>query len=154
MDNQTVINLLMDYRSYKFALMNLGGVRGQLTGDESGYIMRRVYDERTPFRLSNHDIDYDRDRYGRIITTLESAVEFVLSDDQRSIIRMKYMDRNTLNLSEIADKLHKDRKTVSTQHKKAINRLSKALVPFKKDYMEITNLDHMFDSKWVYREPA
>ncbi|WP_054954968.1 sigma factor-like helix-turn-helix DNA-binding protein [Paenibacillus dakarensis] len=153
MDNQTVINLLTDYRSYKFAVMNLGGIRKEVSGDE-GYINRRIYEERTPFRLSNYDKDYDRDRYGRIITTLESAVDFVLSDDQRSIIRMKYMERNTLNLSEIADRLHKDRKTVSTQHKKAINSLAKALVPFKRDYMEITNIDHMFDAGWEYKEPA
>jgi predicted DNA-binding protein YlxM (UPF0122 family) len=154
MDNQTVIKLLTDYRSYKFALMNLGGLRERSNGDEDRYLMRRVYDERIPFRISNYDSGYDKDRYSRVITTLESAVEYVLSDDQRSIIRMKYMERNKLNLSEIADRLHKDRKTVSSQHKKAINSLSKAMLPFKKEYMEIENLDHMFDPNWAYMEPA
>jgi predicted DNA-binding protein YlxM (UPF0122 family) len=139
MDNNTVIKLLADYRSYKFALMNLGGEQ------ESRYTNRNVYAERKPLHISNYNTWYDRERYTRVVGLLESAVDFVLSDEQRSIIRDKYMERNRLNLGEIADKLHKDRKTVSTQHKKAINSLCKALLPISQDYMEINNLDHMFE---------
>jgi len=113
-----------------------------------------VYDERIKSRISNQDRTSDQSRYSRIVTLLESAVDFVLSDEQRTIIQLKYMERNKLNLSEIADRLHKDRKTVSTQHKKAINSLSKAMMPLRQDYMEITNFDHMFEPGWVYKEPA
>lgn len=51
MDNQTVINLLTDYRSYKFALSNLGVA----DFSDDRYLKRGVYDERVPYRLSNYD---------------------------------------------------------------------------------------------------
>lgn len=143
MDNNTVIKLLADYRSYKFALMNLRAVGAE--GEEARYTNRNIYAERKPLYISNYNTGYDHERYSRVVGLLESAVDFVLSDEQRSIIRDKYMERNRLNLGEIADKLHKDRKTVSTQHKKAINSLCKALLPISQDYMEINNLDYMFE---------
>lgn len=141
MDNNTVIKLLADYRSYKFALLNLSFEKY----NEQHYTNRKVYSERRPIHISNYNTWYDFERYSRVVELLESAVDFVLSDEQRSIIRDKYMERNRLNLGEIADKLHKDRKTVSTQHKKAINSLCKALLPISQDYMEINNLDYMFE---------
>ena len=152
MDNNQVIKLLTDYRSYKFALNNLGGM--MVDSDMQWMFKLGVYDERIKSRISNQDRTSDQSRYSRIVTLLESAVDFVLSDEQRTIIQLKYMERNKLNLSEIADRLHKDRKTVSTQHKKAINSLSKAMMPLRQDYMEITNFDHMFEPGWVYKEPA
>lgn len=152
MDNNQVIKLLTDYRSYKFALNNLGGMA--VDSEMQWMFKMGIYDERVRSRLSNHDRTSDQSRYSRIVTLLESAVDFILSDDQKTIIQLKYMERNKMNLSEIADRLHKDRKTVSTQHKKALNSLSKAMMPLKQDYMEITNLDHMFDPEWVYKEPA
>ncbi|MNJ56624.1 hypothetical protein D3C77_521830 [compost metagenome] len=148
MDNDKVIELLKNYRSYKFCAMNLG------TDGRSSNSSLPLYSQRKPRFISNHDRTYDGERYGRIIAMLESAVEFVLNDDQRTIVNKKYMERNTLNLSEIAEVLNKDRKTIGTQHKMAINSLSKALLPISEDYMEITNLDHMFISDWEYKEPA
>ncbi|MGR6546280.1 sigma factor-like helix-turn-helix DNA-binding protein [Paenibacillus tundrae] len=152
MDNNQVIKLLTDYRSYKFALNNLGGM--MVDGDMQRMFKLGIYDERIRSRMSNYDTSSDHSRYSRIVTLLESAVDYVLSDDQRTIIQLKYMDRNKLNLSEIADRMHKDRKTVSTQHKKALSSLSKAMMPLKQDYMEITNFDHMFEEGWEYKEPA
>lgn len=152
MDNNTVTRLLTDYRSYKFALMNLKANDKSTKINES--MIRPVYAERIPKRISRYDVLFDEDRYERIITMIESAVEYVLNDDQQFIIKQKYMNRNTMTLCEIADTLHKDRGTVSSHHKKAINKLAKALLPISEDYMEITNFDHMFDSNWVYREPA
>ncbi len=150
MDNNTVTRLLTDFRSYKFAVMNLGPDEREI----SESMIRPVYAERVPLQISRYDKKYDRERYQRIVTMIESAVEYVLNDDQRTIIMRKYMDRNTMNLSEIADALHKDRKTVSSHHKIAINKLAKALLPIGDDYMEITNFDHMFDTNWRYKEPA
>ncbi|MNC22088.1 Sigma-70, region 4 [compost metagenome] len=141
MDNNTVIKLLTDYRSYKFALTNLI----VLDDGDTHHTNRMVYSERIPKFISNYNTWYDRDRYARIVEILESAVDFVLSDEQKQIIRDKYMERNKLTLCEIADKLHRDRKTISSQHKKAINSLSKALLPINKEYMEINNLDFMLD---------
>lgn len=150
MDNNTVTRLLKDFRSYKFALMNLGGASKEAVE----CMVRPVYAERIPKRISRYDTAYDRERYDRIITTVESAVNYVLNDDQRTIIMRKYMDRNTMGLSEIALALHKDRTTVGRWHKEAINKLAKALMPISEDYMEITNIDHMFDPEWTFKEPA
>lgn len=148
MDNNTVIKLLKDYRSYKFCAMNLE------SDGRSGNSSLPLYSQRKPRFISNYDKSYDGERYGRIIAMVESAVEFVLNDDQGMIIKKKYMERNTLNLGEIAEMLNKDRKTIGTQHKMAINSLSKALLPISEDYAEITNLDHMFDPSWEYNESA
>lgn len=150
MDNNTVTRLLKDFRSYKFALMNLGGS----SKEAIECMVHPVYAERIPKRISRYDTAYDRERYDRIITTVESAVNYVLNDDQRTIIMRKYMDRNTMGLSEIALALHKDRTTVGRWHKEAINKLAKALMPISEDYMEITNIDHMFDPEWTFKEPA
>lgn len=143
MDNNMVTKLLTDYRSYKFALMNLGGE----IEEPKVFLNRPVYNERQPRWVSNYDRTYDRNRYGRIVTMIDSAVDYVLSDDQREIIRRKYMERNTMNLSELAECLHKDRKTVSALHKTAINRLAKALLPLGQEYMEIHNLDFILDTR-------
>jgi hypothetical protein len=151
MDNNTVTQLLKDYRSYKFCYMNL-----KISSDDlrENLLSIPLYNQRKPMFLSNNSKAYDRDRYGRIVTLLESAVDFVLDDEQQSIIKLKYMERNTVNLIDIADALHKDRKTIGTLHKAAINKLAKALLPITEDYMEITNIDHMFDPEWQYHESA
>lgn len=147
MDNNTVSKLLKDFRSYKFAVMNLEKEAGECTDT-----LRKVYSK--PMYLSRYNTNYDYSRYERIVSMVEAAVNYVLNDDQRTIIMRKYMDRNTMRLSEIATALHKDRTTVGRWHKEAINKLSKALLPIDEDYMEITNVDHMFNSDWVFKEPA
>lgn len=98
--------------------------------------------------------EWDLNRYSRIVSMIDGAVNEVLSDDQRTVIMRKYLDRNTLTLNEIADVLRKDRSTVSRWHTEAIRRLSIALEPLTRDEKEINNLDHMFDKAWVFRETA
>lgn len=149
MDNNTVIRLLTDFRSYKFAVMNLNKEGGEL---KRTFVP--VYSERKPKYIGRYNITYDQERYTRIVDMVESAINYVLSDDQRTIIMRKYIDRNTMTLSEIADAIGQDRKTVGTKHKSAVNQLAKALLPISDDYMEITNLDHMFDPNWEYNESA
>lgn len=150
MDNNTVTKLLTDFRSYKFALMNLG-VDETVNNPAN---IRPIYSERVPKHISRYDTAYDRERYTRIVTMVESAVNYVLNDDQRTVIMRKYLERNTMNLDEIANILHKHRTTVGRWHREAINKLSKALLPISKDYMEISNIDHMFDPNWTFKEPA
>ncbi|MCM3703817.1 hypothetical protein [Paenibacillus macerans] len=151
MDNNTVTKLLKRYRSYKFAVMNLGLEIDDLINKN---MMRPIYAERVPLFISRYDKTFDRERYSRIVTMIESAVDFVLDDDQRTIIMRKYMDRNTSTLSEIATLLHKDRTTVGRWHKEAINELAIALLPISEEYAEITTFDHMFDPDWTFKEPA
>lgn len=149
MDNNTTTELLKNFRSYKFAVMNL-----QDEGCELSTSGLTIYSDRKPRFISRYDKSYDYARYTRIVEMVESAINYVLNDDQRSIIMRKYIDRNTMGLSEIATALHKDRTTVGRWHKEAINKLAKSLFPIEDDYMEITNVDHMFDAEWMFKEPA
>ncbi|UVI31203.1 sigma factor-like helix-turn-helix DNA-binding protein [Paenibacillus spongiae] len=140
MNHDQVTELLKNYRSYRYAAKNCGEPEGRLPV---------LYSERR--RNLN---GWDQDRYHRIVNMITGAVEDVLSDDQRTVISRKYLDRNTLTLSEIADILHKDRTTVSRWHTEAIRRLTIALQPLSADEREINNVDHMFDPTWKHVETA
>ena len=136
MNHDKVIQLLKDYRCYKFALRNVVAERGDLTE----YTLPVVISERR-----RHSDAWDHVRYTRIVSMLEFAIDDVLSDDQRSVIMKKYIERNPMNINEIAQLTHRDRNTVSRWHKEAIRKLSKALMPLTSDEIEITNFDHMFN---------
>lgn len=130
MNNDQVTQLLKDYRSYRYAAKNCGDTPSWAP---------TLYSER---RTSPNG--WDRSRYNRIVNMIDGAVNDVLSDDQRTVIMRKYLDRNTLNLNEIADVIKKDRSSVSRLHTEAVRKLSVALAPLNDDEQEITNFDHMF----------
>lgn len=138
--NDEVTQLLKDYRSYEFAVRNCGPSEDYLP---------IVYNERR--RNINQ---WDKTRYNRIVNMIKGAVNYVLSDDERTVIMRKYMERNTMTLNEIADVLHKDRSTVSRWHSAAIRKIAIALDPINDDVREIHNIDHMFDPNWTYKEAS
>lgn len=141
MNHDQVTELLKNYRSYEYAAMNCGNP----VGDALSF----VFAERM-----QRPGTWDRTRYNRIVYMIKGAVDHVLSDDQRTVIMRKYLERNTSTLGEIADAIHKDRSTVSRWHTEAIRRLSVALIPLEDKETEITNFDHMFEKGWVFKEPA
>ena len=142
-DNDKVTELLKNYRSYRYAANNcsVGGV--------SPYMAPPLLTQIHNRGIMNM---WDASRYHNIVNMIEGAVNDVLSDDERTVIMRKYLDRNTLNLKEIADVLHKDQSTISRWHTAAIRRLAIALMPLSSDEKEISNLDHMFDPKWEFKE--
>lgn len=134
MTHNQLTEILRDFRSYRYAVHNCGG-------------MHALDDMTLPVVISErrrNPNQWDATRYSRIVSAIECAVNDVLSDDQRTVIMRKYMDRNTLTLNEIADITRQHRSTVSRWHKEALRRLTIALQPFAKDEQEITNFDHMF----------
>lgn len=138
MNNDKVTELLKNYRSYRYAVNNCGpGIEG--------FRLPAVISE----RRVNMNV-WDATRYNRIVNMIDGAVNEVLSDDERTVIMRKYLDRNTLNLNEIATVLHKDRTTIGRWHTAAIRRLAIALQPLSEDEREIHNFDHMFDPNWKY----
>lgn len=141
-DNDKVTEYLKNYRSYRYAADNCGKYYGQ-------YMTAPVLNQRLSRGIMNA---WDSSRYNRIVNMIDGAVNDVLSDDERTVIMRKYLDRNTLNLTEIADVLHKDQSTISRWHKAALKRLAIALMPLSNDEKEISNLDHMFDPTWKYKE--
>lgn len=142
MDNNQVTELLKNFRSYEYAAMMCG---------EPPEVERQplIYTERM-----RNLTTWDQQRYNRIVKLIRGAVDYVLNDDQRTVIMRKYLERNTMSLKEIAAILHKDRTTVGRWHTEAINSLAKALHPMAEEEREINNFDHMFDRDWTFKEPA
>lgn len=141
MNNDQVIRLLIDYKSYKYALKNVGSM-------DTGLPLISAT------RL-NGDL-WDATRYARIVGMIEGAVNELLTDDQRMVIMRKYLDRDSdsVTLKDLADLKHRDRGTIARWHKEALRRLTVALAPLGLDEAEITNVDHMFDPSWRYKESA
>jgi hypothetical protein len=137
MRHDDVTGLLTDFRSYRYAANN-----GADYIDSSLINVPRMYSE----RMKNRNA-WDATRYSRIVNMTQGAVNEVLSDDQRAVISLKYLERNKLSLKEIAAMKKCDPSTVSRWHTEAIRRLSKALEPISEEYREITNIDHMFDAE-------
>lgn len=139
MNHNMVTELLKNYRSYRYAANNY-------KRPESGQRIQMYVNSDRYYSID----EWDHTRYSRIVSMIDGAVAEVLSDDQRTVIMRKYLDRNTLTISEIADAIHKDRTTVSRWHKTALKKLAIALEPLTVE--EINNIDHMFDQSWQFKE--
>jgi DNA-directed RNA polymerase sigma subunit (sigma70/sigma32) len=140
MEHNKVTEILKNFRCYEYAAKNCGEPA-----------------DRLPYAISDrkhmHPDTWDQCRYNRIVTLIRGAVDHVLSDDQRTIIMRKYLDRNPLTLNEISTILHRERTTVSRWHTEAIRKLAIALEPLSDEEAEITEFNHRFDPAWAYHEP-
>ncbi|MCI3922441.1 hypothetical protein MO973_19600 [Paenibacillus sp. TRM 82003] len=136
-DRNKVTELLKNYRSYRYAVSNgiAPHVEDETTGGGGGYGPRIP----TLYRGSWDASTDDYRRYSRAVRLISGAVEDVLNDEEQSIVRYKYMERNTLTLSQIADKMNMSERRVLYLHKKALKSLSYALMFI--DAPEIINLD-------------
>lgn len=137
MNNEDVSEILTNFRSYRYAA-KVGEAEGLLDGAPTLYGDRL----RSPNR-------WDATRYSRIVSTVNGAVDDVLTDEQRSVIMKRYIDRNPLTLGQIADVMHCTRKTVERRHKTALKMLSIALKPLE-EHTEITPFPHRFDPSWTF----
>lgn len=138
-DRNKVVELLKNYRSYKYAVNN--GIAAYQEEDNTGMPFNNSYGPRAPmlFRGSLDASTDDYRRYSRAVKMVEGAVDEVLDDNEQDIIRLKYMNRNTLTLEVISRRKGISEKTVRTTHKRAINKLNMALRFIETP--EIINLD-------------
>lgn len=139
--NEKVTRMLKNYRSYRYAVSN--GIAPYEEGELG--IGCGGYGSRIP-RLSRgttYPSEMDYRAYKRVVQAIDGAVADVLNDDMQMVIRYKYMERNTLNLMQIAEKIHCHERRVKYLHKKALNKLEHALVFV--DEPEIINLDKTID---------
>lgn len=139
MNHDKVTEILKNFRCYEYAANN--------SGRTDMYLPPMLSE-----RIRNPDT-WDWSRYNRIVNMIRGAVDHVLSDDQRTVIMRKYLDRNTLTLNEISTILNRDRTTIGRWHTEAIRRLAIALEPLTEDEAEITTFNHRFDPNWKYKEP-
>lgn len=138
-DRNRIVELLKNYRSYKYAVSN--GISPHVAEDNTGMPFNSSYGPRVPIlrRGSWDGSTDDFRRYSCIVRMIEGAVNDVLSDDEQKVIRYKYMERNTLRLCEIADRIHVNERRAIYLHKKALKSLGQALMFV--DVPEIINLD-------------
>jgi hypothetical protein len=139
MQQAMVMELLKNYRCYEYAAQNCGELP---PGRRPVVISELRYDP----------LAWDQHRYNKIVHMVKGAVEHCLSDDQQTIIRKRYLERNQMTLQEIADFMGLSVPTVSRMHKAAIQRLCIALDPLASDEMEITPFHHMWEG--VIKSPA
>lgn len=140
MTNDQVTELLKNYLCFEYAAKNCGMVDG-------GRIPLVISE-----RMRNPEV-WDQSRYNRIVNMIKGAVDHVLSDDQRTVIYRKYLERNTMTLNQISSVLHRDRTTIGRWHTEAIKKLAIALEPLNHNELEITPFHHRFDPTWAFAEP-
>lgn len=148
MDRDKVTELLKNYRSYKYAVSN--GIAPHQEEDILGMPMSFDYGSRPPSgiygRGSLQGSTNDYRAYKRVVEAIDGAVNDVLGDDEQKVIRYKYMERNTLTLSQIAEgKLYCHERRAIYLHKKALKALALALMFV--ELPEIINLDKHMDKE-------
>ncbi|GAN11062.1 conserved hypothetical protein [Mucor ambiguus] len=139
MNQDKVVEMLKNYRSYKFAISN--GIAGYDPYDNTGMPRGGGYGSREP-RLgggSTLQSEMDYRHYTQIVRVIDAAVHELLDDNQRTVIQRKYMDRNRQTLEQIAEYVDKDARTIRRWHKSALKELSIAFALI--DVPEILNLD-------------
>ncbi|SDX05227.1 sigma factor-like helix-turn-helix DNA-binding protein [Paenibacillus sp. PDC88] len=144
MNKDKVIEYLENFNSYQYAVNSIADERGGPLMPINMVSDRRVLPANR----------WDHRRYTLVVTMVKGAIDTVLSDDERSVIMQKYIDRNKKALHEIARYLHRDRGTISKWHTEALKKLCKALEPLDVEYTDIENIDYMWDPNWEYSEPA
>lgn len=141
MDKNKVIQTLKNYRSYKFAIQN--GIAHSVEDDMTGMPMAFSYGSRPPQlnRGSLMPSINDHNRYRRIVALIDGAMNEVLSDKERMVIKRKYTDQNTTTLFQISQDRDNDERTVGRWHKSALHKLG-IILEFA-DIPEIINLDEI-----------
>jgi predicted DNA-binding protein (UPF0251 family) len=138
-DRNRVVELLKNYRSYRYAVSN--GIAPHVADDTAGMPMGGSYGPRVPSLLrGSWDVPTDDyRRYSRAVKMVEGAVSEVLDDNESIIISMKYMERNSLTLEKIAERTGISERTIKSYHKRALTKLTVCLRFV--DTPEIINLD-------------
>lgn len=143
MNGMELAEMLRNYRSYRYAVNN--GVAPFVEEDMLGMPMNMEFGSRIPKRTGSRGTTLlGREQYNDTVSAmraLDGAIEDVLNDHERDVIRLKYTERNTYTLSVVANKIHVHQNTVTGVHKSALKKLTKALVFV--EVPPIHNLDNL-----------
>lgn len=151
MDRNEIIELLKNYPSYKQAIHNfeshmpepsaaVANYNGMPSGKGAPEFffapVGRMADIGT---LSLLDVkDYQEYKY--IVNVIESTIENVLSDNERKVIKYKWLNRNSISLAKIAIMCDKHENTVKYWHKEALKKLSISFSLMKKPAPKIEQM--------------
>ena len=140
-ERDKVQELLKNYRSYKYAVSN--GIAPFVDEDTLGMPMALDFGSRPPRLMGSRgslvSSTTDFRKYDRAVRMISGAVEDVLDDDEREVVTLRWMERNTMTLERIAERKRVCERTVRTVHKRALNKLTLALRFV--DVPDIHNLD-------------
>lgn len=131
MTRDQITELLKNYRSYKYAVRNY-----EMNHLPAASIANYDFMPRSPgFESSaprnntgitfQDELDYRR--YKRVVDAIDGAVNEVLSDNERVVIKCKWMNPNRINLNDIAQQKGVHPVTVKRWHRDALKALSIAL---------------------------
>lgn len=139
MNHNKITELLKNYRSYRYAVSN-----GIAPHDEEDVLMpfNRTFGPRIPRLHGRGTWDKsitDYRHYSYVVTMIDGAVREVLTDEERKIIELKYLERNPITLERIADRIGYNERTIRRYHKTALKKLTLALGFM--EIPEIINLD-------------
>lgn len=148
--SERITRMLKNYKSYRYAVSN--GIAPYEEGES--IFCASGYGSRPPAGLMGRGSLLpsmnDFTTYSRAVNAIDGAVREVLNDEEQSVIRYKYMERNTLTLAQIADKFNMCERRAQYLHKKALKALTLALKFV--DEPEIINLDAMIDGVKIYKK--
>lgn len=143
MNGMELAEMLRNYRSYRYAVNN--GVAPFVEDDTVGMPMNMEFASRIPRHIGSRGTTLmGQMQYNATVTAmklLDGAIEDVLNDNERDVIRLKYTERNTYTLSIVANKIHVHQNTVTSVHKSALKKLTRALVFV--EVPPIHNLDNL-----------
>lgn len=134
MDRDKVTELLKNYQSYKYAVRMFEesvGIPAPAIAIYDDMPRANGFESRMP--TSNDGLTFadrlDYMEYKTIVNAIDGAVDNVLSDDERRVIKRKWLDRNRTTLYALSIELDKDESTIRRWHKEALRKLSIALAP-------------------------
>lgn len=131
MTRDQITELLKNYRSYKYAVRNYESNHQPDAAIASYEFMPRSPGFESSVPRGNMGLTFqdsiDCQRYRRIVQAIDGAVNDVLSDNERVVIKCKWMNPNRINLNDIAQQKGVHPVTVKRWHKEALKALSIAL---------------------------
>lgn len=140
MNRDGVTKLLKDYRSYRRAMQNyerfrpvpsagIANYSGMPGGSGAPTLFFASQGRMADIYHLDHTDQFDYEMYSVIVYIIDMTVDDVLSDNERHVIKRRWMDRNPAKLSDIADDKGIHEKTVRRWHKEALRKLTLALAP-------------------------
>ena len=154
MNHEQITQLLKDYRSYRYAVMQyerhqtipqagVANYSGMPGGSGAPELFFANVGRMADYGSASFQDQLDYNAYRSVINAIDGAVMDVLTDGERTVVMRKYLDREPKTLTQIAQSIEKDERTVRRYHKEACRKLRNALALFR--VPAIINLDVALD---------
>lgn len=131
MNRENVTELLKNYRNYKYAVnqyerhrpragAGIANYDGMPSGSGAAELFFAPNSRMGDMGHTSFQDRLDYQSYADVVRDIEDGLQ-TLTDDEQSVIRLKWMDK--LSLQEIADKKFLSIRTIKSRHKSALSSL-------------------------------